>query len=511
MAQTEKKTLILPPKPLLKKAKIVFQKELRLDPKGNTVLVSQSSLKDMKNLLKNHLFPWQLDLLKEAASKPLHFQTEKGSLDVILLEKSSKKESVSHHGLLKESLYTKARDAVGHLLTKRDQKRKSITIYFESLEIEALKGALVGIEMGAYDYVDSFTLPPLTLIYQGGQLKKEEVKQTYKDAYLLGEGVNLARELVNTPSGFKTPGAYSKALTKLFKNIPNVKVSIWNEARLKKEKMGLILGVGGGASEKPCLVHIQYRPKKLAKNKFPNGPVAFVGKGITFDSGGLDIKPSGAMRNMKKDMGGSACIVGTAYYLTQSQGGVPCDFYLPLAENAIDALSFRPGDILHARNGKTVEIHNTDAEGRLVLGDALDVAVTQKGKDKPCMVVDAATLTGAIKVGLGSSIGGLFSNDDKLAASLEQAGQGAGDPLWRMPLDQSLRAKMKSHVADMTNAVDGFGGAITAALFLESFVGETPWAHMDLYAWVDGPKGPYSRAGANGQGVQTLAHFLNHL
>ena len=118
---------------------------------------------------------------------------------------------------------------------------------------------------------------------------------------------------------------------------------------------------------------------------------------------------------MKKDMGGSACMAGTAYYLVQTQKGIPCDFYLPLAENAIDALSFRPGDILHARNGKTVEIHNTDAEGRLVLGDALDVAVTQKGKDKPSLVVDAATLTGAIKVGLGASIGGLFSNDDELA------------------------------------------------------------------------------------------------
>tara|TARA_Y100001954_G_scaffold238443_1_gene306055 strand:+ start:943 stop:2505 length:1563 start_codon:yes stop_codon:yes gene_type:complete len=509
MAQAEKKTLTLPPRPLLKKAKLAFQKGLKLDQKGSTVLVSQSSLKDVKKLLNDHLFSWQLDLLKDGSSKPFHFQTETGSLDVILLEKNSKKESKSHHGLLQESLYTKARDAVGNFLTKRDQKRKSITIHFENLEKEALRGSMVGLEMGAYDYVENFALPNLSLIYQGNKLKKEEVKAIHKEAHLLGEGINLARELVNTPSGFKTPGAYSKALTKLFKNIPNVKINVWNEARLKKEKMGLILGVGGGASEKPCMVHIQYRPKKLVKSKELKGPIALVGKGITFDSGGLDIKPSGAMRNMKKDMGGSACMVGTAYYLTQSQAGVPCDFYLPLAENAIDALSFRPGDILHARNGKTVEIHNTDAEGRLVLGDALDVAVTQKGKDKPCMVVDAATLTGAIKVGLGSSIGGLFSNDDKLAASLEKAAQGAGDPLWRMPLDQSLRAKMKSHVADMTNAVDGFGGAITAALFLESFVGETPWAHMDLYAWVDGPKGPYSRAGANGQGVQTLAHFLN--
>ena len=248
---------------------------MKLEQKGNTVLVLQSPVKGFKNLLKDHLFSWQLDLLKGNGTQSHHFQTEKGPLDIILLEGANKKEAKNHRGLLQQSLYTQSRDIVGQVLTKRDQTKKATTIYFENLEEEALKGALVGLEMGAYDYVDSFKLPNLSLIYRGEKLTKAEVKDAYKDAQLLGEGVNLARELVNTPSGFKTPGAYSKAIVKLFKNIPNVKVNVWNEARLKKEKMGLILGVGGGASEKPCLVHIQYRPKKVAKGKGLKWPHCF--------------------------------------------------------------------------------------------------------------------------------------------------------------------------------------------------------------------------------------------
>lgn len=503
MATKEKRTLNIPPRPFSKKGKWTFSSTLKRDSKSESLIVCQNvSEKFLKGLLKDDLFDWQWKKLKGSDQGSFHFHTAKGPLTLVLLKKG--KEKTSHNGLLEESLYSNARDLVGKVFTKREET--SFNIHFENLDAEALKGSLVGIEMGGYDYVDSFTLPGLSFNYSGKSLKKEEVKTVAKEARILGEGVNLARELVNTPSGHKTPGSYSKSLIQLFSNVPNVKIQVWNEARLKKENMGLILGVGAGAHEKPCLVHIKYRPKGNSQ-----APLAFVGKGITFDSGGLDLKPAGAMRNMKKDMGGSACIAGVAYWVVHQKLNVPCDFYLPLAENAVDALSFRPGDVLHARSGKTVEIHNTDAEGRLVLGDALDVAVTQKGKDKPRLVIDAATLTGAIKVGLGSNIGGLFSNNDSLAAALERSSQGAGDPLWRMPLDQSLRAKMKSHVADMTNAVDGFGGAITAALFLESFIGDVPWAHMDLYAWTDAPRGAYSRAGANGQGVQTLGQFLTRV
>jgi leucyl aminopeptidase len=184
------------------------------------------------------------------------------------------------------------------------------------------------------------------------------------------------------------------------------------------------------------------------------------------------------------------------------------DIYLALAENMVDARSFRPSDVMTARNGMQVEIHNTDAEGRLVLADVLDVAVTQQGADEPEMVIDVATLTGAIKVALGAELAGLFSNDDRLAEDLNRAGQAAGDLNWRMPMYGRYTSGMSTPFADIVNAVDGFGGAITAALFLEKFTRQKSWAHLDIYGWNDKATGPYTFAGGNGQAVQCLAQFL---
>ncbi|MEE2742379.1 MAG: hypothetical protein VYD54_00630, partial [Bdellovibrionota bacterium] len=289
MATKEKRTLNIPPRSFSKKGKWTFSNSLKRDSKGQLLIVCQNaSEKVLKGLLKDDLFDWQWKKLKGSDLGSFHFQTAKGPLTIILLKK--REETTSHNGLLEESLYASARDLVGQAFTKREQV--SFNVHFENLDVESLKGSLVGIEMGGYDYVDSFALPTLSFNYSGKALKKEEVKAAVKEARLMGEGVNLARELVNTPPGHKTPGSYSKALVQLFRNVPNVKIQVWNEARLKKEKMGLILGVGAGAYEKPCLVHIKYRPKASKQ-----APLAFVGKGITFDSGGLDLKPSGAMRN----------------------------------------------------------------------------------------------------------------------------------------------------------------------------------------------------------------------
>ena len=312
--------------------------------------------------------------------------------------------------------------------------------------------------------------------------------------------MNMARFLVDLPPNALNPKTYSEALEGVFSKAKNTKVTTWNMTRLKKEKMGLHIGVGQAAEEKPCLVHIQYR------NGGKSQPLAFVGKGITFDSGGLDLKPASGMRLMKKDMGGSASVVGLAYWLTQSQLKLNCDFYLALAENSVSDESFRPGDILTARSGKTVEIHNTDAEGRLVLADALSVA-TEK---KPEFVLDIATLTGAIKYGLGANTPGLFSNSDNLAETLLRSGQSMGDVVWRMPLVPEERSRLRSEVADVVNCTDGFGGAITAALFLEMFTNNVPWAHLDIYAWNDSAKGPFRARGGSGQIVQLLSHFLEN-
>jgi len=214
------------------------------------------------------------------------------------------------------------------------------------------------------------------------------------------------------------------------------------------------------------------------------------------------------MRLMKKDMGGAAAVLALAYWADQSGYQAPCDFYLALAENSVDAKAMRPSDLYTSRAGHIVEIDNTDAEGRLVLADVMDVAVTQKGADEPEVIVDVATLTGAIKVALGAEIAGLFCNDDALALQLQKAGQRAGDLNWRMPLLNRYFSSLSSNFADFKNSADGFGGAITAALFLEKFCGGKKWAHLDVYSWNDKTTGALSFAGANGQPVQALIEWL---
>ena len=214
------------------------------------------------------------------------------------------------------------------------------------------------------------------------------------------------------------------------------------------------------------------------------------------------------MRLMKKDMGGAASGVGLAYWVAHSNYGRACDFYLALAENSIDANAMRPSDVYRSRAGYLVEIDNTDAEGRLVLADVMDVAAKKTAKDEPEYLIDLATLTGAIKVALGADMAGLFSNNDKLADQIVKAGQVVGEPNWRMPLVQKYFASISSNFADFKNSADGFGGAITAALFLEKFCNNVKWAHLDIYGWVDKPTGSLSTAGGNGQAVQTLIQWL---
>ena len=252
--------------------------------------------------------------------------------------------------------------------------------------------------------------PHLYLQKHSGTITAKEIHQ----ASAIGLSVNITRHLVNMPACELNPKTYTTIVRSLFRGKKDTHVEVWEEGQLKKEKMGLLLGVGQGAKHKPCLIHIKYRPTG-ARGK----PMAFVGKGITFDTGGLDLKNASGMRLMKKDMGGSAAVTGLAHWAAFSGIKKNLDFYLAIAENATSHQAMRPGDVLTARNQMTVEIHNTDAEGRLALGDALDVAITRK--EKPCYVVDIATLTGAVKVGLGSKVGGLFGNNKELVDQIYQS------------------------------------------------------------------------------------------
>jgi leucyl aminopeptidase len=311
----------------------------------------------------------------------------------------------------------------------------------------------------------------------------------------------MARHLTNLPPEILHPVSYANFAKSVFLKSKKVVVEIWDEKKLKAKGLGLLLAVGAGSPHQPRLVHMRYRPK--AKTETPL--YAFIGKGVTFDTGGLDIKGADSMRWMKKDMAGSASVLGLVLWAEQVGYEKAFDCYLALAENAISGDSFAPGDIIQSRSGKTVEVHNTDAEGRLVMADALEVAK----ETKPLRgLIDVSTLTGAIKVALGPDIPGLFSNHSELKQKLVQSGTNVGEPVWAMPLVQSYRGKLKSTFADMINAADGFGGAVTAALFLQSFAEPLPWAHFDIYGWRESMGGPYSEMGANGQAVQLLADFL---
>lgn len=455
---------------------------------------------------------WQRDSAIKSLPDSMMLVDDAGPLWVLMPRCESA--TASQGGAFLPSAYGRTRDLIGACVQGfRDYKLKRLSISGFECTRDHWLGALTGLDIGAYRFVElqqkqgaGCLLPAITL--------PTEVSRDpglIREAAARARGVNVARHLVNLPPNELHPGRYAEIVASLFAGSRSMKVEILREKDLEREQMGLLLGVGAGSNQPPCLVHMKYRPVlKTHRRGKTVAPVAFIGKGITFDTGGLDIKPSSGMRWMKKDMGGSAATVGLAVWVEEMALDRPVDFYLAIAENAVSSNSMRPGDILRARNGMTVEIHNTDAEGRLVLADAIDYAVTRPGADEPALLVDTSTLTGAMRVAVGLTISGMFASSDSLAGACIGAGQRAGDPCWRLPLFQEYKSALKSHAADMTNCSDSsFGGAITAALFLEKFTRGKPWIHFDFYGWVDRPRGAISEPGGNGQSVQLLVELLS--
>lgn len=461
---------------------------------------------------------WQKSLIENKALDSLFLQTRRGPVWLLRPRKlmftakvgGRAKTSSHHYGLLTQSPYSFMRDRVGGLWhsIKDAQGMKHLGVFFHGCSDEEITGALVGLEVASYKFIHVTRergLHPHFKISAFGASKQQLSK-----AKAIGESVNLARHLVNLDAAKINPASYAEFVHRWFKGCSDMSVDIWGPEKLLKENMHLHYGVGQGAVHQSHMVHIKYRPK--GKHRLRR-PLAFVGKGVTFDTGGLDIKPASGMRLMKKDMGGSATVVGLAHWLSESKSNVPCDLYLALAENAVDQYSFRPGDVLAARNGLTVEIHNTDAEGRLVMADVMDVATNKSEESRPSALIDFSTLTGAMRVAVGTEIAGMFANHDGLADLALQAGAVTGDPAWRLPLWDNYKAQLRSSFADLANASDsGFGGAISAALFLQRFVkGDVPWLHFDLYCWTDRAIGALGDAGGSGQGVQLGVELLSKI
>ncbi|MEZ0310154.1 MAG: leucyl aminopeptidase [Myxococcota bacterium] len=325
-------------------------------------------------------------------------------------------------------------------------------------------------------------------------------KRAVARGLVVSEAVALARDLVNEPPQELYPATFAKLAAAEAKK-HGIDAKIYDEAQLAKMDMNLLLAVGNGSDRKPRLVHLSYTPKKAKK-----GPTVLVGKGVTFDSGGLCIKPPSSMDEMKDDMGGAATVLATMIAAAALELPIELHGVLAMAENMPSGTAFRNGDVIKSAMGRTVEINNTDAEGRLVLADAIHYAKSLK----PKRIIDLATLTGACVVALGPYTTGVFSNDDDMADRLLDASRRAGEDAWRMPLNPLLKEQLKSDIADTKNTGDRFGGAITAALFLSEFVGDVPWCHLDIAGpiWSKKDSGAMSKGGT-GVMVATLIEMLS--
>ncbi len=316
----------------------------------------------------------------------------------------------------------------------------------------------------------------------------------------ISSGVILARQLVAAPANSVTPITMAETAAAIASE-HGLQLEVLEREDCEKLGMGAFLGVAQASDLPPKFVHLTYKPEGTPKRK-----LAIVGKGLTFDSGGLNIKGAGSgIETMKIDMGGAAATLGAAKAIGQLKPDVEVHFISAVTENMISGHAVHPGDILTASNGKTIEVNNTDAEGRLTLADAL-VFTEKLGVDA---IVDLATLTGACVVALGDDIAGLFSPDDALVSQLEKAAEIAGEKIWRLPMEDKYFEGLKSGIADFKNTGPRAGGSITAALFLKQFVKETPWAHLDIAGpvWADKENG-YNGPGATGFGVRTLVNWV---
>ncbi|MCG2593594.1 leucyl aminopeptidase [Ramlibacter sp. XY19] len=362
---------------------------------------------------------------------------------------------------------------------------------------EAVRAAVCATAESSYVYVTTKSKP------EGRELKKVVVgvadagagRQAFGRAKAAATGIEFARELGNLPPNYATPTRLGEEAKKLAKN-HGFKVEVMGPKEVEKLGMGSFMGVAKGSSEP--LRFIVLRHEGGAKG---DAPVVLVGKGITFDSGGVSIKPSADMDEMKFDMGGAASVLGTFRALGELKPKVNVVGIIPSCENMLDGSSYKPGDILTSMSGQTIEVLNTDAEGRLILCDAL----TYAERFKPKAVVDIATLTGACVIALGGVRSGLFASDDALAGQLQAAGDAALDPVWRMPLDDEYSEGLKTNFADVANVAGRAAGAVVAAKFLQRFTPNYPWAHLDIAgtAWKSG-----AGKGSTGRPVGLLLEFL---
>ncbi len=386
----------------------------------------------------------------------------------------------------------------------------NVALALPAEDADQVRAVTEGYLLGGYSFdsfksaVDGDTAGEVVVLSPAARDK--EVVAAFETAQVVAAAVARTRDWVNTPPGDLTPPAFADAVSAAAKK-QKVTVTVLDELQLEKDGFGGIIGVGRGSAAPPRLVKLSYKPRGAKQH------LGLVGKGITFDSGGLTIKPGKSMQTMKSDMAGAAAVANATLAIAELGLPVAVTAWVPMAENMVSGSSTRPGDVLTMYGGKTVEVLNTDAEGRLVLGDALVLA----SESKPDLLVDVATLTGACETALGDRVGGVLSNDDALAERTVAAGGRVGEALWHLPLAPEMTTKVRTYskVADlMQHNVDLYGGALYAAAFLQEFVGEgIGWVHLDIAGPGFNERAPWGHvtSGGTGMAVATLVELATEL
>lgn len=376
---------------------------------------------------------------------------------------------------------------------------------------EMIQAIAEGFVLGDYRFdryrttADAKSRVPLTTVTLSGSARARGAQKwtrAVEAGRRIAEATNWARDLVNEPAAVLTPKRLAEEARRAAKQ-GGAEIRVGGRREIEKLRMGMFSAVAQGSDEEPRFIQLRYRPKSPKDARRP--PLALVGKAITFDSGGLSLKSAEGMVDMKTDMAGSAAVLATMSLMDELAPPFPVHAFIGACENMPSGKAYRPGDVLISRLGKSVEVTNTDAEGRLVLGDMLAFA----NEERPAAIIDLATLTGACVVALGNYITGVFTANDELADEVLQSAERAGEPMWRMPISDLQKDALRSEIADMKNSGERWGGAINAALFLREFTGDAPWVHLDIAgpSWSPKERG-YFNKGATGVGVRTLVELI---
>lgn len=448
------------------------------------------------------------NLIKTILKK--EFKAKVGSLLVLRHLANIQAERLVLVGLGKQKDYTanslmKAHTAIAHYLKESSLSEGVSTLLEDSPSIdltEAARFAARAIVTAQYHYDTTLSAKPDAFSIQKISFTtphRKAVKLGLEQGLAIGNGMNFTRQLGNLPANLCTPTYLGEQAEELANTFSTLKAEVFDKKRITALKMGSFLSVAAGSDQPPRFIVLKYSPATKVRRK--QKPIVLVGKGVTFDTGGISLKPGLTMDEMKYDMCGAATVLGVMR--TVAELGLTRDIIalIPATENMPSGHATKPGDVVTSMSGQTIEILNTDAEGRLILCDAL----TYAERFDPDVVIDVATLTGAIIISLGHINTGVFSNNDNLAQQLVQAGKKADDTAWHMPLQEAYQERLKSNFADVANIGGAPGGSITAACFLSRFATSYPWAHLDIAgtAWVSGPQ-----KGASGRPVPLLVEFL---